>query len=204
MQDKIREIRSSLRLVMNGVTSGLMREKGIEHKLNFGVEIPRLRRMAEKYAPDQALAEALWQENVRELKILATLIYPPEKFYLADDWVSAIADQELAGQASMNLFSIMPSAKEHALRWIQEEPLYTKLSGFLTIARWMMRGGILTDEETRLLSDASVQAFYGDSHLLKNTVLNTLLRLIQQGEEQKERVFDYLSDKNELSELLFR
>lgn len=37
LQDELKEIRTQLRLAMNGVISTSMREKGIVYKLNFGV-----------------------------------------------------------------------------------------------------------------------------------------------------------------------
>ena len=38
IQDTIREIKSKFRLFMNGMVSQSMREKGIDYKLNFGIE----------------------------------------------------------------------------------------------------------------------------------------------------------------------
>ena len=46
VQEKIRDIKQQLRLNMNGVASGSMREAGIEYRLNFGVGIPRLKEIA--------------------------------------------------------------------------------------------------------------------------------------------------------------
>ena len=43
LSDRLRHIKLSLRGVMNGVTSASMRQKGLNYKLIFGVELPRLR-----------------------------------------------------------------------------------------------------------------------------------------------------------------
>ena len=40
--ETIRKIKTELRLAMNGVASAYMRENGMNYKLNFGVELPRL------------------------------------------------------------------------------------------------------------------------------------------------------------------
>lgn len=45
-----------------------MREKGLVYKLNFGVELPRIKGIAAGYEKDHSLAQALWKEDIRECK----------------------------------------------------------------------------------------------------------------------------------------
>ena len=59
---------------MNGVISTSMRQKGMNYKLIFGVPIPEIKHIAAAHEPDAELARALWKEDVREMKILATLV----------------------------------------------------------------------------------------------------------------------------------
>ena len=77
--EKIKEIKQSFRLMMNGTASRSMREKGADYKLNWGVSLPDLQAMAEEIGKDYELAISLWKEDVRECKILATMLMPPEK-----------------------------------------------------------------------------------------------------------------------------
>ena len=76
---KVKAIKQSFRLKMDGVASTSMRNKGLDYKINWGVGIPDLRKMAQEYGKDYALAIELWKENIRECKILATLIMPPDE-----------------------------------------------------------------------------------------------------------------------------
>ena len=76
---KLMEIKRSFRLLMSGPTSQSMRDKGIEYKINWGVPFVELKKMATEYGKDYDLAIELWKENIRECKILATLIMPAEK-----------------------------------------------------------------------------------------------------------------------------
>ena len=78
----IRSIRNRLRLAMNGVVATSMREKGMHYKLIFGVSLLELREIAEAFREEASveLAEALWKEDVRELKMLATMLCPPDTF----------------------------------------------------------------------------------------------------------------------------
>lgn len=202
MQQKIQEIKSGLRLMMNGVTSTAMRERGLDYKLNFGVDIPRLRQLAKKYAPDQALAVALWKENARELKILASLISPPESFTQAEEWIKDIHQLELAEQVSMNLFSKMPDARLYAFGWIQEEEAFVRLCGFLVLTRLMMNGQVFSQDENHQLLASAADAFYTGPVWMQTAVVNTLFRLMQQGDEQKEMLFACLSEKKEMIEML--
>lgn len=77
VQATVKEIKRGFMLQMNGVASASMREKGIDKYLNWGIQLPALKDISNKYGRDYDLAIALWKENVRECKILATLMMPP-------------------------------------------------------------------------------------------------------------------------------
>lgn len=176
---KLQEIRKKLRLSMDGLNSTSMRERGIQYKLNFGVPLMTLRKLAITYYPDANLADELWKEDTRELKILATLIQPADSFEQADSWVQDINNLELAEQTCMNLFSKMPEASSFAVRWIQSEELYIKISGFLLYSRLFMQNVALAeDKETYFY--AVFNALNEESLLLRNAALNSLKRLGRQ------------------------
>ena len=88
-QDKLKQIKQRFRLMMNGMASQSMREKGLGYSINWGISLPALKTLAEEYGKDYDLAIELWKENIRECKILATLIMPPAdmKADLACLWV---------------------------------------------------------------------------------------------------------------------
>ena len=89
IQQQVKEIKQSFRQMMDGATAASMRQKGLGYKLNWGATLPRLREKAEELGKDYDLAVALWKENVRECKILATMLMPPEKMLpdLVDLWM---------------------------------------------------------------------------------------------------------------------
>ena len=99
--ETIRKIKTELRLAMNGVASAYMRENGMNYKLNFGVELPRLRDIAAGFPADHDLAQALWKEDIRECKLLAAMLQPTDTFYpeIADIWVEAMPNTEIASEA---------------------------------------------------------------------------------------------------------
>ena len=49
IKEQLKDIKTQLRLSMNGAVSQSMREKGLVYKLNFGVELPRIKMIAEGY-----------------------------------------------------------------------------------------------------------------------------------------------------------
>ena len=53
--EKLKEIKQSFRLLMNGVASHSMRQKGVEYKINWGVPVPELQQMATEYGKDYDL-----------------------------------------------------------------------------------------------------------------------------------------------------
>ena len=68
IKEQLKDIKTQLRLSMNGAVSQSMREKGLVYKLNFGVEIPRIKMIAEGYEKNHDLAQALWKEDIREMQ----------------------------------------------------------------------------------------------------------------------------------------
>ena len=108
IKEQLKDIKTQLRLSMNGAVSQSMREKGLLYKLNFGVELPRIKMIAEGYEKNHDLAQALWKENIRECKIMSAMLQPIDTFYpeIADIWVEDIQNIEIAELTCMNFFSI--------------------------------------------------------------------------------------------------
>jgi 3-methyladenine DNA glycosylase AlkD len=89
---QMREIKLKLRSVMNGVVSTSMQKRGLDYKLNYGVSVLILKDMAKNLPKDHLLAQLLWSKEVREMKILATMIQPTDQFTtpIANRWIESI------------------------------------------------------------------------------------------------------------------
>lgn len=122
-EDIIKSIKRDFRLGMNGVVSTSMREKGMNYKINFGLSLPQIRTIAQKYPQNSEVAEMLWKENIRESKLLATMLYPLNDMTLnkAEEWIGNIEYNEVSDIASMYLFAKLPFAKELALNNIKTD-----------------------------------------------------------------------------------
>lgn len=143
IKEQLKDIKTQLRLSMNGVVSQSMREKGLNYKLNFGVELPRIKSIAAAYEKNHDLAQALWKEDIRECKILAGILQPVDTFFpeIADIWVENMPNIEIAELTCMNLFQNLPYAPAKSFHWIASEEEYAQVCGFLTIARLLVKKG---------------------------------------------------------------
>ena len=157
MQEKLKEIKQSFRLYMNGVTAQSLRDKGVNYHLNWGVSLQHLQEMAAEIKADLTdapsgelltpplgeagrgslftLSSLLWKENIRECKILATMLMPADTFPadLAMLWVEQTPTQEIAELAAMNLYQHLPYAKDMALQLIAQPYEMAQLQGY---QRW--------------------------------------------------------------------
>ena len=125
-----------------------MRDKGLNYHLNWGATLPRLQEMAKEIANSQTpiansqydLAIALWKENVRECKILATMLMPADQILpeVVDIWMEQIPSQEIAEQAAFNLWQYLPFAPEKAYQWMASDKEYDQLCGFHVLTRLFM------------------------------------------------------------------
>lgn len=190
LQEQLKEIKTRLRLSMNGVISQSMREKGLVYKLNFGVELPRIKAIAADFTPEHALAQALWKEDIRECKIMAGLLQPVDSFLpeIADIWVEDIRNIEIAELTCMNLFRNLPYAPSKSFHWMADEREYVQVCGFLTIARLLMKKGDMAPRAENEFLDQAVTAFLSGSYHVRNAAMTALRRFIQHSEENAFKV----------------
>lgn len=139
--EQVKQIKRSFRLYMNGVTSTSMRQKGLDYKINWGVSQMDLRYMAEQYGKDKALAAALWQENIRECKILATLIMPAADFTASEamEWAATLSTVEMAETAVFNLFQHMAEAEQLSQLLLENEEKLLRICAYNLVCRLLKR-----------------------------------------------------------------
>lgn len=185
VKEKLKRIKQSFRLMMNGPASQSMREKGLNYKINWGVPIPSLKQMAKEYGKDYDLAIELFKEDIRECKILATMIMPPEKFLpeIADIWMEQTISHEIAEQLAFNLMQYVDYAPVIAFEWIaSDKPLY-KLTGYHLLSRLFMKGQEPDERGINEFLDQADSDLSGDDTMVKHAAYNCLLRFCNLGED---------------------
>ena len=201
VRDKVKEIKQSFRLMMDGSVAQSMRDKGLNYHLNWGATLPRLKAKAEELkanSPRNAtlsqreeptaksqydLAIALWKENVRECKILATMLMPPEQMLsgVCDIWMEQIPSQEIAEQAAFNLWQYLPYAPEKAYQWIASDQEYYQLCGFHVLSRLFMNGQEPNERGINEFIDQSLSALQGPYMSVRKAAMQSLLRFAELG-----------------------
>ncbi len=181
-----REVKQSLRSMMNGIVSQSMRSKGLNYKVIFGVELPRLQEFSKELPHTAELAAELWNEDIRECRLLAAMVQPVESFTpeQADEWVSQMRFPEEAECTVLSLFSRLPYASDRAFRWIaREEPLF-QLCGYLILGRLFIRGAKPTERDREELLDQIQAALGSESRFVAQAAQKTLFRLEELMEEE--------------------
>lgn len=183
IQDTVKKIKRSFSLRMNGVASASMRNKGVGGYINWGIHLPELRRMAADYGKDYNLAIALWKENVRECKILATLIMPAERMTadLISVWMEQTETQEMAEYTAFNLYQYVDNASIYAFMWMASQRKLEQICGFNLIA-CLFRSGCQPDErDLGEFLDQALTALADESVAVRHAAMNSMNALADQG-----------------------
>ena len=183
VSQQVKEIKQSFRQMMDGAVAKSMRDKGVDYRLNWGATLPRLRAKADELGPNYSLAIALFKENVRECKILATMVMPPNEVLpeVIDIWMEQITTQEVAEQAAFNLFQYLPYAPEKAYTWMaSEKPLY-QLCGFHILSRLFMNKQEPNERGINEFIDQAIVALQGDSLMVRKAAMSAVQRFAELG-----------------------
>jgi 3-methyladenine DNA glycosylase AlkD len=165
------EIRRKIRLSMNGIVSDQMIRNGIIYKNNYGVSIPRIKEIARNYQQNHDLAQSLWNLQIRETMILATMLEPVDKFTRtnANEYVSYFNQIEIVEQTCMNLFCKLSYANTLCKEWIQSENQWIQITGFILAARIVEN--LNSDEINRIINIALKASETTEFHLYKAVAL---------------------------------
>ena len=183
VHSKVKEIKQSFRLMMDGAVAQSMRDKGVNYHLNWGATIPRLQAKAEEIGKDYDLAIALYKENVRECKILASMLMPADEILpeVVDIWQEQIPSQEIAEQLAFNLYQHLPFAAEKAYQWIASDKEYDQLCGFHILSRLFMNGQEPNERGINEFLDQALCALQGPYPAVRKAALQSVQRFAELG-----------------------
>ena len=196
VDDDVKKIKRSFRLFMNGVASSSMRDKGLEYKINWGIPVTRLRDMAAQYAPSVALAERLWESDVRECKILATMLMPAERFSepMALSWLSACNNQEMVEMLVFNLVQNMPGVETFVVSLLHSDEHNAPLAALHLVSRLVARQNVafMTDEVVSSFAQLVIKVLNGTDAVLKHAALNSVTRYVDRELKGADKVVELL------------
>ena len=186
-QDKLKEIKRSFRLYMNGTTAASMRNKGVDYHLNWGVSVMDLQCMADNIGKDDKLAIELWKENIRECKILAAMMMPPEKMLpeIVDVWLEHDLTQEMAEVLSFYLLQHLDYAAVLAYQWMAADRTFLRLCGYLLISRLFANKMTPDERGINEFLDQVQTALSDPSAAVRNNAAKSVHWFAELGEEYK-------------------
>ena len=192
-RDIIKEIKQSFRLMMDGAVAQSMRDKGLNYHLNWGATLPRLQAKADEIrllvigsrllVNLYDLSIALYKENVRECKILASMLMPPDEVLpeVIDIWQEQIPTQEIAEQLAFNLYQHLPFAADKAYQWIASDKEYDQLCGFHVLSRLFMNGQEPNERGINEYLDQALCALQGPYPAVRKAAMQSLQRFAELG-----------------------
>lgn len=162
--EKMIALMRRLRIEMNGAVTDAMREYGGGQQgygVNYGVSLPTIRDVAADYAPDHELAQTLWQQDVREMKLAALFVEDAAAVTAAqmEQWAADWRVPELSERCAMQLFWRSPEAWPKAVEW---GALTGEGSALRRLAAFYMLGRLAAAER---VSDAQFAAILADGQL---------------------------------------
>lgn len=104
---ELKQILQQTIMMQNGMVASLMARSGVRGMMNYGVSLPDLRRIAAEWGTNHELARRLCPLQIREAKILASLLFDPNA--LNDNDLTLIANSitniDMAENFAQNIVS---------------------------------------------------------------------------------------------------
>lgn len=196
-RDTLNNLRAQFRRAMDGIISDSMRSKGVSYSINFGATLPRLQEIARTLPHDASLARLMWSKDVREMKLIAPLIFPIEALDIEEalELCHTSLHIEASEQLSIHLLMKAPFVEHLTLRLWQEGASYTEqraIIPYILMTRMMMNTGLGYQLRASLLQYAERDMTAPVGSLLMY-ILNALRRLGESDERGKALLIEFLN-----------
>jgi 3-methyladenine DNA glycosylase AlkD len=133
---EVKEIVDRLRSMGDEKAVEGMARFGIQSSNSFGVSVPKLRTLAREVGRDHLLAMRLWETELHDARLLATMVDNPEEVTTdqMDRWVREFDSWDVVDGSCGNLFDKTPFAVAKAKEWCNREEEFVKRAGFVLMA----------------------------------------------------------------------
>jgi hypothetical protein len=157
-----------VRKEMNGAVSESMASDGENYGLNYGVSIATLREIAAKEQPDNDFAKYLYQQQVRELRLVACHLAEPAKVDIHDFpfWARGIRNAELAEELAFALLSKIYDINSLMGIWTTESNELITYAALMAAAR----NKRTTSEVAFIAAEKSVRAYPSSRNIAHGVV----------------------------------
>lgn len=171
----------------NGAVADSMRYYGRTYGLNYGVSLPTLRRLARAESTDHDFARYLYQQDVRELRLVAFHIADPGR--LTPDefpfWGDGLLNSEMAEEGAFALLGRTPSLPALFDAWTTPEAGWLRQYAVLmAVARAEAPQTAWIPRVADIVRRAAASEFQ-ESHLLAQGAVAVLVNLGSRSEENR-------------------
>lgn len=113
-----------------------MARYGLPAEKALGVAVGTIQQIAKKLGRSQALAEALWQTEVYEARLLAAFVGEPDKLTRAvmDRWCADFDNWGVVDTVCFKLFDRSPLAWQRVAPWAKKKGEFQSRAGFVLLA----------------------------------------------------------------------
>ncbi len=154
-----------------------MQRYGIDTSKAIGLAIPELRGFAKAIGRTHELAVDLWETEVHEARILASMIDDPAAVTedQMDSWAQDFDSWDVCDQVCANLFERTRFAFRKAVEWSAADEEYVKRAAFVLMARSAVRNKEAADRLN--ISPRTVETHR--KHLMDKLDIHTVAGLTQ-------------------------
>ncbi|MFH1441278.1 MAG: DNA alkylation repair protein [Candidatus Omnitrophota bacterium] len=173
------DVIKKLKSLGNSKSKQAIARYGITPEESFCVSLPNLRMIAKEIGKNHQLALELWKYNIRETRILASMIDEPLKATKKqmEDWAGEFSYWEICDQCCMNLFKKHKSAYELPLEWSRNKKEFIKRAGFVVMACLAVSDKKAEDSKFEVFFSIIKREAEDNRHMVKKAV-NWALRQI--------------------------
>lgn len=128
--------------------------------MNYGVSLPTIRAIAREEGKDEEFARMLWQQDVRELKLVALYLIDPESLTMevCDMIAKGLNDAELAEECAFALLRHSPLLKEIFPLWSSSSKAFLRYAALQAAPRSeLLNIGWLDDSKKALLMEGTTE-----------------------------------------------
>ena len=182
-KESLRLIKKGFRQSMNADLSNSMRAHGFDYNIIFGVPAPRIKFIASGFEPNMNLAMYLWNENVRESKVISTYLFPLNELNIdiVRGLISEVKYTEIADFLSRNVLVNIDSVKDIIIENISSDNHLKRYIGMRLF--------------TILLQRNEIEVI--DFDLVLNEIKNNLLSNVSYLRSMSVNIADLLFERND-------
>ncbi len=173
------EIIAKLKVFKNSENLAGKAHFGIDVSKALGLSMPQIRGIAKQVVKDHDLAEQLWQADIHETRLIASMLDIPRE--VTEDqmerWVSGFNSWDICDQTCGELFDRTPFATQKALEWSKREEEFVKRAGFALMA-WQAVHDKKRNDEDFLQYLPVIKRESGDERNFVKKAVNWALRQI--------------------------